>query len=876
MVGVTPDFCQQLDADHVGLVRYEDEFQAPYITVRDRLHLRAKEAPEKIAETFRIGEWGEAEQCKTKRIMDSLKFLDMDLRQQAISEAAFQTCEWMLPEDAGSPEQDQECPPCRLSEWLANRDGVFWVCGKAGSGKSTLMKFVQQNNKTLDLLKTWASGSPLVIAEHHFWYPGQPLQKSYEGFARTLLKKILEADPTIAKWAFPGQLAKELSVLGTNISQRDLHQALLDLNKAGVKICLFVDGLDECHPHTDQESVKSTICELAKLDNIKLCVSSREWQIFEETFQSPNMLRLEDINRKDIQAYVSNAIQNSIINRNEVSNNDKCFADSVRGLEFEIVERSAGVFLWVHIVTRIVAERLRIGQDVEIVLQYVDKFPGDLEDYFRDMIYKRVSPTWREETTTAQALKLAMLLTEATPPQKSAMTLRPHTPYLVSWWFLARSSGGFEDKNFGFSFPFTILTSSVLKGMLELTRNFLKSSCQDLLQVIDDIYGEEDESSFSLWFHESKVTFASRTVYDFLLSREMNDLINRKTPTHLQQPFLIQIDIAQAKLILPYHDWPLIEGPPGNHHPVLDNALARVREPDFDPAMKIAVVVECHKIALRYVKHAKSFYGRGFDPYGRGVPSWISTSESYLVSEFLFHGYDEFLNEKLKYPDSVTYSDFSSSLGEGYVSELDFPIRRIDVRIIRSFLSNGLSPNGRREPMNCRFANLVSHEMRSVWGGFLAKCFEEAWGSSERQTLNMRKPGVGGVEKLEDLPKGQQFRGPYRFPTEDANHAWIIAKCLLRRDANLNESICVLKGRCRPETFAKLIFSTHDCQRLTALDILRAIVRKDQQAELRGMVEKRGMKWPENSTVEIKVTAPLCMGDSPEPRQFSYTLSIDK
>ena len=201
--------------------------------------------------------------------------------------------------------------------------------------------------------------------------------------------------------------------------------------------------------------------------------------------------------------------------------------------------------------------------------------------------------------------------------------------------FLARSPSGFEDEKIGFSSPFTELTSSAFKGMRKLTRKFLKSAYQDLLQIMNDTgYKEHD---ISLWFGQTQVTLCKPYCLRLLIIERDNDLINRQTPGRLQQDFLIQIYMAQAKLMLPFAAWKLVEKSERNHHAVLDIALSCVREPNYGPATKTAVVVECHKIALSYAKHAKAVRRRRriWYPLEHDLPPWVSRSDSYLMSESL-------------------------------------------------------------------------------------------------------------------------------------------------------------------------------------------------------------------------------------------------
>lgn len=61
--------------------------------------------------------------------------------------------------------------------WLHSGDGVFHIFGTAGSGKSTLMKFLAREEETHQNLQRWAegSGNRLVFAQFFFWASGDEL-----------------------------------------------------------------------------------------------------------------------------------------------------------------------------------------------------------------------------------------------------------------------------------------------------------------------------------------------------------------------------------------------------------------------------------------------------------------------------------------------------------------------------------------------------------------------------------------------------------------------------------------------------------------------------------------------------------------------------
>ncbi|KAF4976608.1 hypothetical protein FDECE_18456 [Fusarium decemcellulare] len=111
-----------------------------------------------------------------QRIIRSLGFNNRQVRHDKIPEAHIQTFRWTF--EQGDKE---EATGARLLHWLQDGSGVFWVSGKPGSGKSTLMKYVADNERTRRALKKWSDEKELIVASHYFWIEGIEMQRSRQG-----------------------------------------------------------------------------------------------------------------------------------------------------------------------------------------------------------------------------------------------------------------------------------------------------------------------------------------------------------------------------------------------------------------------------------------------------------------------------------------------------------------------------------------------------------------------------------------------------------------------------------------------------------------------------------------------------------------------
>ena len=134
-----------------------------------------------------IGRPLEEKSRKYIHILESLQYKRMTARRENIVEAHAKTFEWIYDESPLSQHGELQH---HFLQWLKNGNGVFWVTGKAGSGKSTLMKYITEHPKTRQALSQWASNQHLITAGFYFWHAGTAMQKSQIGLFRSLLYEI--------------------------------------------------------------------------------------------------------------------------------------------------------------------------------------------------------------------------------------------------------------------------------------------------------------------------------------------------------------------------------------------------------------------------------------------------------------------------------------------------------------------------------------------------------------------------------------------------------------------------------------------------------------------------------------------------------------
>ena len=315
-----------------------------------------------------------------KLILDALHFRSINTRHSSIPQAHQNTFEWVF------SAYEEETRWDNLYDWMMFGTGCYWISGKAGSGKSSLMKYLQSDSRTQKALSLWAEDSMLLIGTFYFWYAGTLLQKSQNGLLRSLLFQLLSFRPELIPIIFP-ELSRSIiskqERSSIQISGAELNSAFSRLCEAlpgDMKICFIVDGLDEyTGDHTD-------ICELfdriSQSPSIKVLVSSRPIPACCHWFSKCPQLQLQDLTRNDIAQYVEDKISHHPV----MVKLEAIETGITSRIINEITSKASGVFLWVVLVTRKVNLGLQNYDESEELFKEIQKLPPDLEKLYDVML----------------------------------------------------------------------------------------------------------------------------------------------------------------------------------------------------------------------------------------------------------------------------------------------------------------------------------------------------------------------------------------------------------------------------------------------------------------------------------------------------------
>lgn len=110
----------------------------------------------------------------------------------------------------------------------------------------------------------------------------------------------------------------------------------------------MIDGLDEYEGDKDElvDLLRNVTSSLGPDSRLRLCLSSRPWNIFQDAFGNGLNFRLQDLTYRDISLYVSGSLNS----RARVRELERINQNSTSELFDEIVQKADGVFLWVKLV----------------------------------------------------------------------------------------------------------------------------------------------------------------------------------------------------------------------------------------------------------------------------------------------------------------------------------------------------------------------------------------------------------------------------------------------------------------------------------------------------------------------------------------------
>lgn len=319
------------------------------------------------------------------RFLENLYFPEIHRRQETVGEAHQKTFEWIY-EPVGFDKLAHRWDS--IVQWFEQGSGVYWIGGKAGSGKSTLMSYICQDDRTLNLLRAWSGMKEVFTPSFFLCNAGTMLEKSIEGLLRSLLYQILQRFPGLTPLTYDNQSDSDHEPTGQQElrpvaawTERRLRTTLRNVMLQACekcRFCIFIDGLDETSD--DPDAVIVVIRDLLSA-NAKICVSSRPDRSYSDAFDSYAKLRLQDLTEPDIKAYLQDELRPFL-------GTESADRHHVSAILYNIADKAQGVFLWVKLVVKALIRGLRSHDSLEQLRTRVESMPSDIEALYAQMLSK--------------------------------------------------------------------------------------------------------------------------------------------------------------------------------------------------------------------------------------------------------------------------------------------------------------------------------------------------------------------------------------------------------------------------------------------------------------------------------------------------------
>lgn len=311
--------------------------------------------------------------------------------------------------------------------WLESSGPLYWITGKPGSGKSTLMKLLYDDAHLSKYLQSWTGDHSLRKAGFFFWNAGTTMQMSKDGMLRTLLYEAIGGCLDLIPVLFPDRWTYStlFGFESRDWSASELEQALITLVSDGsVKHFFMIDGLDE-FTGEPRDLVSLILQCCAGRSNVKVCVASRPWIPFESGFRHYPRLHMEEMTASDIGLYVSDRFHENDVFKDRMEMKDQ--VRTCQKLLRNITRRAKGVFLWVKLVTNLLLHKLENGGSIEELHAALSKYPPGLNNLF-DGIWAQIRESeyfeesagiFRRIQTAKNPVPLLVLLYAEEGPEKA-------------------------------------------------------------------------------------------------------------------------------------------------------------------------------------------------------------------------------------------------------------------------------------------------------------------------------------------------------------------------------------------------------------------------------------------------------------------------
>lgn len=299
----------------------------------------------------------------------SLAFEELESRWHKIIDIEDTTCDWLLRHD-------------KYESWTQQKQGMLWIKGKPGAGKSTLMKFMGAHLHSRRTRDT-------TIVSFFFNARGSDLERSPFGMLRSLLHQLLSL----------GEFHEHLAKLSTTYENRcstrgtfgvkwywaleELQKILSDTILEGSSkqpTLILVDALDESG-EIDANKVVMWFKKLitratSRGSRLRICFSCRPYPIITWEDNDGLAISVDGENGGAIRIFAEAELANSFKG-----------ADLEELLDL-VLDKANGLFQWIAVVIPQLQTLRRKGKKFKVIYESLHSIPSDLTQLYEDLLQK--------------------------------------------------------------------------------------------------------------------------------------------------------------------------------------------------------------------------------------------------------------------------------------------------------------------------------------------------------------------------------------------------------------------------------------------------------------------------------------------------------
>ena len=359
---------------------FTSEISRANVETQAHVTAESKAAQDNLTKRFESLQFTTAMDVKREKLLLSLKYDGMNGRSNMITNSHTNTFQWIYSRELQTWSS--------FVDWLGSTEKIYWISGKPGSGKSTLMKFMVHDKRTSEFL-----APNTVILSYYLWSVGNSMQRSIKGIFLSLIYQLLLDDQILVASGFLNSTAFNMKSTESDWSLSELGEYLRNILLKYTPprpVCIFLDGLDEISPSEGPLDIIEMVDELSTIPGVKFCVSSRPEPAFKRRYMSMPNLRLQDLTKPDMRKVCEDVLKH---HRDDVSEigllpgeGQKAFS----GLINEVLRKAEGVFLWVCLALKSIRRGYSNSDSWEDLRKRLDALPSDLDELYSSM-WKRAN-----------------------------------------------------------------------------------------------------------------------------------------------------------------------------------------------------------------------------------------------------------------------------------------------------------------------------------------------------------------------------------------------------------------------------------------------------------------------------------------------------